>query len=140
MVKIIRIVMLCLLALGAAPVLAQDKTTDPNMQILLDKVKAEAAEHRATRLALMEEVKAWAAAHPDAPQGDWKSFNRALHQFSDRWRDAGHLSEKAFAEPTPGCWSVCQDRPNWMAIPPPPCDGPSEIRPRGQDDSWLLTR
>jgi ATP-dependent RNA helicase SUPV3L1/SUV3 len=71
------------------------------VQEWLDKVKAEAAEHRATRLALMEEVKAWASAHPDAPQGDWKSFNRALHQFSDRWRDAGHLSEKAFAELQP---------------------------------------
>lgn len=71
------------------------------VQEWLDKVKTEAAEHRATRLALMEEVKAWASVHPDAPQGDWKSFNRALHQFSDRWRDAGHLSEKAFAELQP---------------------------------------
>lgn len=68
------------------------------VQEWLDKVKAEAAENRAARLALIEEVKAWAAAHPDAPNGDWKAFNRALHQFSDRWREAGHLSEKAFAE------------------------------------------
>ena len=67
----------------------------------LDKVKSEAAEHRAVRLALIEEVKAWGAAHTDAPGGDWKSFNRALHQFSDRWREAGHLSEKAFAELQP---------------------------------------
>ncbi|MBK6008477.1 DUF349 domain-containing protein [Ramlibacter ginsenosidimutans] len=71
------------------------------VQEWLDKVKTEAAEHRAARLALIEEVKAWAAAHADAPQGDWKSFNRALHQFSDRWREAGHLSEKAFAELQP---------------------------------------
>nr|WP_255429609.1 DUF349 domain-containing protein [Ramlibacter albus] len=67
----------------------------------LDKVKAEAAEHRAKRLALIEEVKAWAAAHAQPEGGDWKAFNRALHQFSDRWRDAGHLSEKAFAELQP---------------------------------------
>jgi ATP-dependent RNA helicase SUPV3L1/SUV3 len=71
------------------------------VQEWLDKVKAEAAEHRTARLGLIEEVKAWAAAHPEAAQGDWKSFNRALHQFSDRWRDAGHLSEKAFAELQP---------------------------------------
>ena len=67
----------------------------------LDKVKSEAAEHRAARLALIEEVKAWGAAHTDAHGGDWKAFNRGLHQFSDRWREAGHLSEKAFAELQP---------------------------------------
>lgn len=71
------------------------------VQEWLDKVKSEAAEHRATRLALIEEVKAWAAAHPAPDHGDWKGFNRALHQFSDRWREAGHLSEKAFAELQP---------------------------------------
>ena len=71
------------------------------VQEWLDKVKSEAAEHRATRLALIEEVKAWAAKYPDAIDGDWKGFNRALHQFSDRWREAGHLSEKAFAELQP---------------------------------------
>ncbi|MHB1124200.1 MAG: DUF349 domain-containing protein [Ramlibacter sp.] len=67
----------------------------------LDKVKAEAAEHKAQRLALIEEVKAWAAENPTARDGDWKGFNRILHQFEDRWRDAGHLSEKAFAELQP---------------------------------------
>lgn len=71
------------------------------VQEWLDKVKSEAAEHRAARLALIEEVKAWAAAHAQPEQGDWKAFNRALHQFSDRWREAGHLSEKAFAEMQP---------------------------------------
>ncbi|MDB5957363.1 DUF349 domain-containing protein, partial [Ramlibacter sp.] len=71
------------------------------VQDWLDKVKSEAAEHRAARLALIEEVKAWGAAHAEADPGDWKSFNRALHQFSDRWREAGHLSEKAFAELQP---------------------------------------
>jgi hypothetical protein len=71
------------------------------VQEWLDRVKSEAAEHRTARLALIEEVKAWAAAHPEPQQGDWKGFNRALHQFSDRWRDAGHLSEKAFAELQP---------------------------------------
>jgi len=67
----------------------------------LDKVKAESAEHRAQRLALIEEVKAWAAENATARDGDWKGFNRILHQFENRWREAGHLSEKAFAEMQP---------------------------------------
>ena len=37
---IIRAVLLCMTALLAIPVFAQDKTSDTNMQILLDKVKA----------------------------------------------------------------------------------------------------
>jgi hypothetical protein len=67
----------------------------------LDKVRAESAEHKAQRLALIEEVNAWAAANRTALDDDWKGFNRILHQFGDRWRDAGHLGEKAFAELQP---------------------------------------
>ena len=65
----------------------------------LDKVRAESAEHRAHRLALIEELKAWATAHAAGP--DWKAVNRALYQFSDRWREAGHVSEKVFNEVQP---------------------------------------
>ena len=65
----------------------------------LDKVRAESAEHRAQRLALIEELKAWAVEHAAGP--DWKAVNRALYQFSDRWRDAGHVSEKVFNEVQP---------------------------------------
>lgn len=64
----------------------------------LDKVKADAAEHKAQRVTLMDELKAWAQANPTAAGGDWKGFSRVLQQFDSRWRDAGHLSEKAFAE------------------------------------------
>ena len=71
------------------------------VEIWLDKIKAESAQTRAQRLALIEEVNAFTAANPTAKDGDWKGFNRILHQFSDRWRDAGHLSEKAFAELQP---------------------------------------
>ena len=67
----------------------------------LEKIKLDAAEHRAQRLALIEEIKAWAASNPTALDDDWKGFNRILHQFGDRWRDAGHLSEKAFNELQP---------------------------------------
>ena len=65
----------------------------------LEKVRAESAEHRAHRLALVDELKAWAAEHAAGP--DWKAVSRALHQFADRWRDAGHVSEKVFNELQP---------------------------------------
>ncbi len=67
----------------------------------LEKVRAESAEHRAKRLALIEELKTWAAAHATASSADLKAINRDLHQFAERWREAGHLSEKAFAEMQP---------------------------------------
>ncbi|CAN7468172.1 DUF349 domain-containing protein [Acidovorax sp. LjRoot129] len=65
----------------------------------LDKIRSEAAEHKAQRLALIEEVKAWTQEH--AASGDWKAINRALHQFGDRWREGGHVGEKLFAELQP---------------------------------------
>ena len=67
----------------------------------LEKLKSEAAGHRAQRLALIEEVKAWAAENQTARDDDWKGFNRVLSQFESRWRDGGHLGEKAFAELQP---------------------------------------
>ena len=69
------------------------------VQTWLDKIKHEASEHRAQRLALIEEVKAWGEAN--VQNADWRAHLRALHQFGDRWRGAGHLSEKAFAELQP---------------------------------------
>ena len=65
----------------------------------LDKIRAESAEHKAKRLALVEELKAWAQTH--AASTDWKFINRSLHQFADRWRDGGHVGEKIFAELQP---------------------------------------
>lgn len=69
------------------------------VQTWLDKIKHEASEHRAQRLALIEEVKAWG--ETNAQNADWRAHLRSLHQFGDRWRSAGHLSEKAFAELQP---------------------------------------
>lgn len=66
------------------------------VEVWLDKLKAEAAEHRSQRLALIEELKVWGVAQ--AQNTDWKTQSRSLHQFADRWRQAGHLSEKAFVE------------------------------------------
>lgn len=71
------------------------------VEVWLEKVKSEAAEHKAQRLALIAEVNAWAQANQTALDDDWKGFSRILHQFGDRWREAGHLGEKAFAEMQP---------------------------------------
>jgi hypothetical protein len=68
----------------------------------ITSVRAEAAEHKAQRQALIDEVKAWAQTHiVTGDKVDWKAFNRQIHQFSDRWRNAGHLSEKQYAELQP---------------------------------------
>lgn len=74
----------------------------------LEKVKTEAAEHRAQRLALIDELKAWAEANRVALDNDWKGFARVLHQFADRWREAGHVGEKLFAELQP-LWKAAMD-------------------------------
>lgn len=65
----------------------------------LAQVRQQAEAHKGQRLALIEEVRAWTVAH--AGQSDWKAQIRDLHAFSERWREAGHLSEKAFAELQP---------------------------------------
>ncbi len=71
------------------------------VEVWLEKLKSETAEHKAHRLALIEEVNAWAEANRTARDNDWKGFNRILHQFGDRWREAGHVGEKIFAELQP---------------------------------------
>ena len=78
------------------------------VEVWLEKIKAESAEHRAQRLALIEEVKAWAEANRVALDDDWKGFSRVLHQFGDRWRESGHVGEKMFAELQP-LWKAAID-------------------------------
>ena len=65
----------------------------------LKEARAQTAANRAQRLALIEELKTWAAEHAQGP--DWKGVARQLHQFAQRWRESGHLSEKMFAELQP---------------------------------------
>ena len=65
----------------------------------LKEARAQTTAHKAQRLALIEEVKAWTAEHANGP--DWKGVARQLHQFAQRWRESGHLSEKMFAELQP---------------------------------------
>lgn len=69
------------------------------VEVWLTQVRQQAEAHKAQRLAIIEELKAWTAAH--AQNTDWKAQLRELHAFSERWREAGHLSEKAFAELQP---------------------------------------
>ncbi len=65
----------------------------------LKEARAQTSAHKAQRLALIEEVKAWTVEHANGP--DWKNVARQLHQFAQRWRESGHLSEKMFAELQP---------------------------------------
>ena len=69
------------------------------VQTWLSQRKEESASQKATRLQLIEEVKAWTQAHESS--SDWRAQVRDIHQFSERWRGAGHLSEKAYAEMQP---------------------------------------
>lgn len=65
----------------------------------LTQVRAQADASRGQRMAIIDAVRQWTADH--AQSTDWKAQIRELHAFSERWREAGHLSEKAFAEIQP---------------------------------------
>lgn len=71
----------------------------------LAEAKAQSAEHRAQRLALIEEAKAHGAQRlserEDGATVDWRAENKALQALQDKWRHAGHLGDKAFAELQP---------------------------------------
>lgn len=70
----------------------------------LSTMKEHAAQQKTLRLTLLEDVKAWTARHQeqvDAGRADWKAVHRDLLAFSRRWREAGHVSEKVFAELQP---------------------------------------
>lgn len=64
-----------------------------------DKLRTETTQSKAQRLALIEEIKAWAA--QQAASEDLKGAARALRQFAERWRESGHIGEKLFAELQP---------------------------------------
>ncbi|MEZ5647340.1 MAG: DUF349 domain-containing protein [Burkholderiaceae bacterium] len=62
----------------------------------LAQVRQQAEAHKLQRAAIIEEVTAWTDAHRE--DSDWKAQIKALHGFSERWRAAGHLNEKVFAD------------------------------------------
>ncbi len=61
----------------------------------LKQVKEQSEQTKAQRQALMDEVRAWTLAHAESQ--DWKQQARDLHAFAERWRNGGHMGEKAFA-------------------------------------------
>lgn len=69
------------------------------VEVWHEKVRAESTQHREARLQLITEVQTWATQHAQGP--DWKAVARQLAQFAERWREAGHVSEKVFAELQP---------------------------------------
>ncbi len=72
----------------------------------LEKVKEQSETVKAERRALIDEVLAWAEAHKT--NTDWKHHIRSLNGFVEKWREAGHLGEKAFAEIQPQ-WKAAMD-------------------------------
>ncbi len=78
----------------------------------LASMKEHATEQKAARMHLLEELKAWGAAHAQQVQAgaaDWKAAHRELLQFSKRWRESGHLSEKVFVELQPRWKAAMQE-------------------------------
>jgi hypothetical protein len=62
----------------------------------LGKVREQEAQIKSARDTLLAELQAWTAAHGNSQ--DWRSINRDLHQFAQRWRNAGHMAEKLYAQ------------------------------------------
>lgn len=62
----------------------------------LAKVREQEGQVKAVRDALLAEVRAWTEQHSSSQ--DWRAISRDLHQFAQRWRNAGHLGEKLYAQ------------------------------------------
>ena len=69
------------------------------VEVWLESVKEQSEATKAQRKILIDEVLAWA--ETSKTNADWKQHIRSLNGFVEKWRDAGHLSEKAFAEIQP---------------------------------------
>ena len=76
------------------------------VELWLETVKEQSEATKAQRRILIDEVLAWAEANKT--NTDWKMHIRSLNGFVDKWREAGHLSEKAFAEIQPQ-WKAAMD-------------------------------
>ncbi len=78
----------------------------------LETVKEQLEATKAERKLLIDEVQAWVDANQanqaNQANTDWKAQIRSLNGFVDKWREAGHLSEKAFAEIQPQ-WKAAMD-------------------------------
>ena len=65
----------------------------------IEQVKAYEAQHKAERIVIIEEIQNWNVAN--SARTDWKTVDRELHALSEKWRSAGHIGEKTFAELQP---------------------------------------
>ncbi|MDO9280231.1 MAG: DUF349 domain-containing protein [Polaromonas sp.] len=72
----------------------------------LEKTKYLTEATKAQRRVLIDEVLAWAEANKT--NTDWKHHIRSLNGFVTKWREAGHLSEKTFADIQP-VWKAAMD-------------------------------
>ena len=74
----------------------------------LETVKEQTETVKAQRRVLIDEVLAWSNDVKANNNTDLKQHIRALNGFVDKWREAGHLGEKAFAEIQP-LWKAAMD-------------------------------
>ncbi len=72
----------------------------------LEKTREQAETIKAQRRVLIDEILVWTEANKG--NTDWKHHIRSLNGFVAKWREAGHLSEKAFAEIQP-VWKAAMD-------------------------------
>ncbi len=98
--NIIKVVILCVVALTAAPAFAQDKPADTNMQILLDKVKADKKLVVAANMDLSEaEAKGFWPIY-EAYQKDLQAVNDRLSKMIVAYADAYNKNTLTDAQAT----------------------------------------
>ena len=78
------------------------------VEVWLETVKEQSEATKAQRQVLIDEVLAWSNDVQANKNTDWKMHIRSLNGFVDKWREAGHLSEKVFAEIQPQ-WKAAMD-------------------------------
>ena len=78
------------------------------VEVWLETVKEQSEATRAQRKLLIDEVLAWSNDVNANKNTDWKMQIRSLNGFVEKWREAGHLSEKAFADVQPQ-WKAAMD-------------------------------
>ena len=113
--SIIKIMILCVVALAATPAFAQDKPVDPNMQILLDKVKADKKLVVAANMDLNDaEAKGFWPVY-DAYQKDLQTVNDRLGKMILAYADAYNkkaLTDEQAKQLTNEALTIDQDEAN----------------------------
>ncbi len=71
------------------------------VEVWLETLKEQTEATKAQRKVLIDEVLAWSHDVQANNNTNWKMHIRSLNGFVEKWREAGHLSEKVFAEIQP---------------------------------------